>query len=461
MADRLPLPSARKQTQFAAMSNPAQTTRPNPVQAEPTLSPEQNRLLDWLFANKPNVFLTGRAGTGKTTLMREFMRRAGNKAAVLAPTGVAAMHAGGQTLHSFFRLPPRLIEPRDIKRLRHARAVKALETLVIDEISMVRADMLWAIDASLRLNRDRNEPFGGVQVILVGDLAQLPPIVQNEEAAYLEMSYGGPFFFHPPVFRDAGFSLLELEHVYRQSDPEFIDVLNAVREGDLRQDQADILNKRVTGRSGLEASATHVVLTATNQTAFEINRARLEGLPTKAHMFEGKVEGQFDPRLFPTEDPLVLKVGARVMLTRNDPQGRWVNGSLAEIEGFDENAVRVRIGDDVYAVEKQKWERNAYTFDVATKALSKTTTGAYTQFPLRLAWAMTIHKAQGLTLDRVYMDISRRLFAHGQAYVALSRARTIEGLELSRPLRPSDIISDARIFDVRSFCDPLPVSVAG
>ena len=426
-----------------------------------TLSGEQARLLDHLLTRRPNVFITGRAGTGKTTLLKAFMARAGGRAAVLAPTGVAAMNAGGQTLHSFFRLPPRLIEPSDIKRLRNARAVQALETLVIDEISMVRADLMWGIDAALRRNRDRNEPFGGVQMVLVGDLAQLPPVINREEAGYLEMSYGGPFFFHPPSFRDAGFTLIELETVHRQSDPDFIDILNAVREGELREDQAGRLNARVTGRTGLEASATHVVLTATNDAAHAINRQRLEALPTAPHVFEARIEGQFDPRAMPSENPLILKRGARVMLTRNDPAGRWVNGSLAEVEGFDEKAVRVRIGQEVYAVEAQKWERQAYAFDADKQALVKDVKGALTQYPLRLAWATTIHKAQGLTLDRVYIDVSRRLFAHGQAYVALSRARSLEGLELSRPLRPDDIITDPRIFDVGAFCDPAPKSVMG
>lgn len=426
-----------------------------------TLSDEQNRILDYLRRDRPNAFITGRAGTGKTTMLRAFMAQAGSRAAVLAPTGVAAMNAGGQTIHSFFQLPPRLIEPADIKRLRNQRAVKALTTLVIDEISMVRADMMWAIDACLRRNREINAPFGGVQVVLVGDLAQLPPVIGNQEAGYLEMAYGGPFFFHPPSFRDAGFTLIELETVHRQSDEDFIDILNAVREGELRQDQADRLNDRVTGRSGLEASATHVVLTGTNDAANAINRARLEGLPTAPHAFEAKIEGQFDPKAMPTDNPLILKRGARVMLTRNDPHGRWVNGSLGEVEGFDEKAIRVRIGQDVYAIEAQKWERQAYSFDADSQSLVKNTKGSLTQYPLRLAWATTIHKAQGLTLDRVYLDVSRRLFAHGQAYVALSRARSLEGLELSRPLRPDDIIMDPRIFDVRAFCDPAPGSVLG
>lgn len=425
------------------------------------LSAEQERLLDWLFRDRPNVFITGRAGTGKTTLMREFLRRAGNRAAVLAPTGVAAMQAGGQTIHSFFHFPPRLIEARDIRKVRHRRAVQALETLVIDEISMVRSDMMWAIDQSLRLNRERNEPFGGVQVILVGDLAQLPPVIQGAEAEYLELSHCGPFFFHPPCFRDAGFSLIELEQVFRQTDEYFINILNAVRDGEIGSDEASELNERVTGRSGLEASLSHVVLTATNEAAFRINQARIQGLQTPSREFEAKLEGQFDARLFPVEDPLVLKIGARVMLTRNDPQGRWVNGTLGEIEGFDEKAVRVRIGENVYAVEPAKWERNAYEFDPQAQALKQSTKGAFTQYPLRLAWAMTIHKAQGLTLDAVYLDLARRLFAHGQAYVALSRARSLEGLELSRPLTPGDIIGDQRIFDVRSFCDPAPLSLSG
>ncbi len=427
--------------------------------ARPSLSDHQERLLDWLTTARPNVFITGRAGTGKTTLMREFLRRAGDKAAVIAPTGVAAMQAGGQTIHSFFHFPPRMIGARDIRKVRHRRVVQALETLVIDEISMVRADMMWAIDKALRLNRERNEPFGGVQIVLVGDLAQLPPVVQGAEAEYLEATFGGPFFFHPPSFRDAGFSYVELEQVFRQTDEYFINILNAVRDANLNNDEAADLNERVTGRSGLEASLTHIVLTATNESAWRINQARLEGLRTPGRAFEAKVEGQFDPRLFPGEEPLTLKIGARVMLTRNDPQGRWVNGTLGEVEGFDEKAVRVRIGDTTYAVEPQKWERNAYAFDPEKQALTKTTAGSFTQYPLRLAWAMTIHKAQGLTLDKVYLDLARRLFAHGQAYVALSRARSLEGLELSRPLTPGDIIADPRIFDVKAFCDPAPASV--
>lgn len=370
------------------------------------------------------------------------------------------MQVGGQTIHSFFHFPPRLVEARDIRKVRHRRVIQALETLVIDEISMVRADMMWAIDKALRLNREIDEPFGGVQMVLVGDLAQLPPVIQGAEAEYLESKHGGPFFFHPPPFRDAGFTLVELEQVFRQTDEYFINILNAVRDGDLNSDEAADLNDRVTGRSGLEASLSHIVLTSTNEAAFRINQARLQGLATPERAYEAKVEGQFDQRLFPAEEPLMLKIGARVMLTRNDPQGRWVNGTLGEIEGFEDNGARVRIDDQSYLVEPAKWERNAYAFDAAAQALTKTTAGSFTQLPLRLAWAMTIHKAQGLTLDKVYLDLARRLFAHGQAYVALSRARSLEGLELSRPLTPSDIISDPRIFDVRSYCDPAPASVS-
>lgn len=411
------------------------------------------------LSRRPNLFITGRAGTGKTTLTRELLKRLGPNGAVLAPTGVAAMHAGGQTLHAFFRLPPRLIEPGDVKRLRNARAVKALETLVIDEISMVRSDMMWAIDASLRLHRESAQPFGGVQVIAVGDLAQLPPVVRGEEAAYLDMAHGGPFFFHTPSFRDARFQMAELGEVFRQADPDFIAILNGLRDGSLTRDQGALLNTRVTGRSGLEASETHVVLTPTNQAAWRINSARLAALPGEAKSFSGVVEGTFEDKAMPTEDPLTLKPGARVMMIRNDPGGRWVNGSLGVVEGFSAQGVRVTVDGETHTVEPAKWERHRYGFDAGKNELKKETVGAFTQYPLRLAWAMTIHKAQGLTLDRVYLDLPGRMFAHGQVYVALSRARSLEGLELSRGLRPSDIIVDERVFDVKSYCEPLPGGV--
>ncbi|KAA5803850.1 AAA family ATPase [Alkalicaulis satelles] len=433
-----------------------------PAAPDTVLSSEQQAAFDLAVRGGAHLFLTGRAGTGKTTVTRAILRALGSRAAVLAPTGVAAMTAGGQTLHSFFNLPPRLILPQDVRRSRNGRAMRALTTLVIDEISMVRADLMAAVDASLRLNRGSNAPFGGVRMVVAGDLAQLPPVIRGEEAAHLEDVFGGPFFFHAPAFREAGFTLVELNEVRRQDDSDFIDILNAVREGELDREQADQLNARVSGRSGLQASETHVVLTATNQSASAINQARLDALVGEPRGFAGKVEGDFDARLFPTEDPLILKTGARVMLIRNDPAGRYVNGSIGEVTGFADGAVIVRVHGESVRVEPVSWERTRYAAAPDTEGgLKRETVGAYVQYPLRLAWAMTIHKAQGLTLERVYLDVSRRLFAHGQAYVALSRARSLAGLELSAPLRAADIITDPRLFDVRSVCDPVPFALRG
>jgi ATP-dependent exoDNAse (exonuclease V) alpha subunit len=408
--------------------------------------------LDLLQAGQAHIFLTGRAGTGKTTLLRRFLERVGTRAAVVAPTGVAAMNAGGQTIHSFFRFPPRLIEPQDVKRLRHARVLKEIETLVIDEISMVRADMMAAIDRSLRLHRDSNEPFGGVRMVVVGDLAQLPPVVDGQIAQYLDEVYGGPFFFNAPGFRDAGFLRVELDTVFRQSDPDFIDILAAVREGNVGEREAALLNECVTQATGFDASASHVVLTPTNQAAHDINTARLAALPGDVSAYSSRTEGQFNARLFPTEDPLILKPGARVMMIRNDPSGRWVNGTMGMVAELEQDAVRVRVGEETHRVEPAAWERYSYTYDAAKKSIDKSVVGAFKQLPLRLAWAMTVHKSQGLTLDKVYIDFSRGMFAHGQAYVALSRARSLDGLKLSRPLRPRDLVIDPRINDVGAYC---------
>ena len=393
-----------------------------------------------------NLFLTGRAGTGKTTMLRKFLAGAGEKAIVLAPTGVAAMNAGGQTIHSFFKFPPRLIEPTDIKRLRSTRLVKAIDTMIIDEISMVRSDMLDAIDKSLKLNRASKRPFGGVRMILSGDLHQLPPVVSGQEAPILRERYGGSYFFNAPAFKDAEFSLLALKHVFRQAEPRFLALLGALRTGRVTPNDEAVLRGLVSTRSAVEASETHVVLTPNNANAYRINQARLEGLNTRSQRFEADVQGQFDEKAYPTEADLELKEGARVMLIKNDPEGRWVNGTLATVAGFSGTRVMVEIEDHVYEIEPTAWEKYRYELDPETKKVKREVVGTFKQMPLRLAYAVTIHKAQGLTLDKVFIDFDSGMFAHGQAYVAFSRARSLEGLSISRELRPRDLVLDREAF---------------
>ena len=393
-----------------------------------------------------NLFLTGRAGTGKTTLLRKFLAEAGDKAVIVAPTGVAAMNAGGQTIHSFFKLPPRLIEAQDVRRLPNARVVRAVETVVIDEISMVRADMLDAIDRSLKLNRGSKRPFGGVRMILSGDLHQLPPVVSNQESPILQERFGGSYFFNTPAFKEAEFSLLALKHVFRQEDPRFLALLGALRSGRVTPTDEATLARLVSKRSASDASETHVVLTPNNANAFRINQTRLAELPGEGKVFKADVQGQFEDKAFPTESDLELKVGARVMLIRNDPEGRWVNGTLAHVEGFGSKSVIVKIAGRVYEIEPAAWEKYRYDFEMDTKKVKREVVGTFKQVPLRLAYAVTIHKAQGLTLDNVFIDFDSGMFAHGQAYVAFSRARTLEGLEISRALRPRDLVLDRDAF---------------
>lgn len=393
-----------------------------------------------------NLFLTGRAGTGKTTMLRTFLEAAGDKAIVLAPTGVAAMNAGGQTIHSFFKLPPRLVEPSDVKRLRSTRLIKAVETIIIDEISMVRADMLDAIDRSLKLNRNSKRPFGGARMILAGDLHQLPPVVQGDEAPILQERYGGSYFFNAPAFHQAEFALLALKHVFRQADPRFLTLLGSLRKGRLTQSDQSTLESLVSERSAVDASETHVVLTPNNANAFRINQARLDALTTPSKVFSARVDGQFEERAYPTEADLELKEGARVMMIKNDPEGRWVNGTLATVEGFGANSVIVAINGRAYEIEPAAWEKYKYDIEPDTKKVKREVVGTFKQMPLRLAYAVTIHKAQGLTLDKVYIDFDSGMFAHGQAYVAFSRARALDGLEISRALRPRDLYIDRNAF---------------
>ncbi len=405
-----------------------------------------------------HLFITGRAGSGKSTLLRCLRDHIGDDMVVLAPTGLAAVNVGGQTIHSFFGFPPRLIRSDDIRRSRNGRLMRRLKLLVIDEVSMVRSDLMWAIDQSLRLNRGRpREPFGGVRIIMFGDLHQLPPIVQEVEvAAHLESSFGGPFFFSLPALRDgAGTTLLELTAVFRQSEEALLKVLNRVREGDVDATDLDVLNQRVAPIRTLAEGEPYVILTPTNAAAHRINMAYLDALPGQAKSYEAVIGGDYTASAQPTDMTLVLKTGAKVMLLRNDPEGRWVNGTVARIARLDDARIWVAVNGVEHEIEPATWESRRYAFDQAAQKIVETVAGTFRQFPLRLAWALTIHKSQGLTLDRVYIDLGRGTFAHGQAYVALSRCRTLAGLALARTLLPRDIIFDKEAMGYRKLFNGL------
>ena len=400
---------------------------------------------DFIAESSGNLFVTGRAGTGKSTLLKALRDAIGDTMVVLAPTGLAAINVGGQTIHSFFGFPPRLIQRDDIRRSLNGRLMRKLDYLVIDEVSMVRSDLMWAIDQSLRVNRGRpREPFGGVRVLMFGDLHQLPPVVQQGEiAAHLEDEHGGPFFFSVPALREGtGTYRLELEQVFRQTDNDLIDVLNAIREGNVTRDDLAMLNRRVHPIRTLSEGEPYVILTPTNAAAKRINTAYLDALKGDAQRFEAGITGDFNENVQPADQALELKVGAKVMLLRNDADRRWVNGSVARISRLAPKQVWIEIAGKEYEVDPVSWEHRRYAYDQAAEKIVETIAGTFKQFPLRLAWALTIHKAQGLTLDQVYVDLGRGTFAHGQTYVALSRCRTLEGLALARALTPGDIQFD-------------------
>ncbi len=374
------------------------------------------------------------------------------EAIVLAPTGLAAINVGGQTIHSFFGFPPRLIRPDDIRRSRNGRVMRRLKLMIIDEVSMVRSDLMSAIDQSLRLNRGRpREAFGGVRLLVFGDLQQLPPVVQGGDVAeHLESAHGGVFFFSVGALSEgAGMSLIELDHVFRQSDEAFLTVLNRIRDGEVTEADLAVLNERTHPIRTLGEGDSFVILTPTNAAAHRINMAYLEALPTDAKTYEAGISGEFGETAHPTDATLLLKHGAKVMLLRNDPDKRWVNGTVARVARLEDKRVWIEVDGKVHEIEPVSWEARRYAYDQTAEKIVENVTGTFRQFPLRLAWALTIHKSQGLTLDRVYIDLGRGTFAHGQTYVALSRCRSLEGLALARPLRPTDIIFDRSAMDYR------------
>ncbi len=399
---------------------------------------------------KECLFITGKAGTGKSTLLKYFKANTGKNIVVLAPTGVAAINVGGQTIHSFFRLPPKIIRKDTIKRLRDRSLTENLDMVIIDEVSMVRSDVMDGIDYALRLNRGRLKvPFGGVQMVFFGDLFQLSPVVEDEAKALMEELYSSPYFFSANVFDDCNIRSIELSTIYRQKDSSFMELLNRVRNKEYTKDDLDKLNKRVQKDAALPKRDTTVILTTTNNLANMINQERLARLPGREIAFKAMASGKFDESAYPTGASLKLKKGAQVMLIKNDPAKQWVNGTLAKVIALSDDSIVVDIDGRTCDVPVVKWHKIEYTYNEDEDKIEDEIVGSFAQYPIKLAWAITIHKSQGQTFDKVIIDLGRGAFTHGQLYVALSRCTRLDGIRFKRPVTHSDVIFDQRIYEFK------------
>ena len=421
---------------------------------------EQNNelLTAWDFVENTgrSIFLTGKAGTGKTTFLRTVMQQSRKRPIVVAPTGVAAINAGGVTIHSFFQLPfspyvpgAKVESKFDFSREKR-KIIASIDLLIIDEISMVRADLLDAIDAVLRRFRDHNLPFGGVQLLLIGDLAQLTPVVTPEDERLLKPYYDTPYFFGSKALQQIDYVTIQLEHVYRQQDESFIKILNEVRNGHPSAEALAQLNSRaiLNSQFSILNSQLAIRLTTHNHLANYYNESELQKLPGRSYSYRAEIKGTFPDYSYPTAETLELKVGAQVMFVKNDPSGEhlYYNGRIGRVMEASEKHLTVYCEGDANAIEVEpsEWENTRYTLNEVTREIESEVQGTFKQLPLRLAWAITIHKSQGLTFDHAIIDANQS-FAPGQVYVALSRCRTLEGLTLATPLEARSIINDQRV----------------
>ena len=418
-----------------------------------------------------SVFLTGRAGTGKTTFLKYIVRNTPKRCVVVAPTGVAAINAGGVTIHSFFQLPlcPYLPDVKELvteyrmpgshRQLKKEKLkiIRTLDLLIIDEISMVRADLLDAMDAVMRRYRHNNLPFGGVQLLMIGDAHQLPPVVTEKEEPWLKKVYPSPFFFHSKAFRRLQYITIELQTVYRQSDNDFLEILNKIRGGEMDNRTYREINSRLDPAFDPDETTgtghdRWIRLTTHNRQADSINQEKMNALKTRLHVFHADIEGTFPENSLPAEETLQLKEGAQVMFLRNDSrEGRYYNGKIATITAIDEeDGITVMDGNgEEIQVPREKWENIQYEIDKKTNEIVPKVEGTFIQYPLRAAWAVTIHKSQGLTFDHVIIDAASA-FSFGQVYVALSRCRTLEGIVLSSPISQACLYNNS---DVSRFHD--------
>ena len=414
--------------------------------------------LAWEFVEhtEQSIFLTGKAGTGKTTFLKMVKKHSGKRLIVVAPTGVAAINAGGVTIHSFFQLPLSPFVPNATVRERYnfgkekRKIIRTLDMLIIDEISMVRSDLLDAIDAVLRRYRQHDRPFGGVQLLMIGDLQQLTPVVTPADEALLRPYYDTPYFFGSHALQQTPYVTIQLQKVYRQQDETFLNILNHLRENTLSSTDLQVLNNRYQPHFQPRQEEGYIRLTTHNNKADSYNDKRLEQLPAKAYHYMASIKGTFPEYSYPTSESLVFKVGAQVMFIKNDSSAEhlFYNGKIGHIIYLDDNHIEVLCPGDEHSivVEKQTWENTTYKINEATKEIEPTVQGTFSQYPLRLAWAITIHKSQGLTFERAIIDAGSS-FASGQVYVALSRCKTLEGLVLASPITAEAIINDQGVAD--------------
>lgn len=417
---------------------------------------EMQKALQIIQFTRRSLFLTGKAGTGKSTFMRHIAATIKKKHIILAPTGIAAINAGGSTLHSFFKLPFHPLLPTDkrysARNIRDTlkyngektKLLREVELIIIDEISMVRADIIDFIDKVLRIyNRNMREPFGGKQLLLVGDIYQLEPVIKEDERQLLRPFYPSCFFFDAHVFREMQLIAVELKKVYRQRDAQFISLLDHIRTSQVPDTDLRLLNARVNAEIGTEEGRLSITLSGRRDTVDYINEKQLNTLPDQPTIFYGHIEGEFPESSLPTPIELEVKTGAQVLFIKNDKERRWVNGTLGTIIGFGDEEdgiiyVRTEDGRD-FDVEREIWSNVRYTFNEKEQKIEEEEIGSYQQFPLRLAWAITVHKSQGLTFNNVKIDFTGGVFAGGQTYVALSRCTSLQGISLQEPIRRENI----------------------
>lgn len=425
------------------------------TQADSSITPvilneEFRSVLDCLENSNLSIFVTGRAGTGKSTLLNLFRRTTRKKVVFLAPTGVAALNIHGQTIHSFFSIPPHLTESSQITRIRNRNLISKVDIIVIDEISMVRADIIDHIDHILKKVKKSKQLFGGVQIVFFGDLFQLPPIVSGQfEKNYFREYYESPYFFSAKCLEGTlhTFEMVELGKVFRQSDQYFIDVLDKVRTNTIHDRHLQEINDLISQNEGIREGK--IILTSINANANAINLKRLREINDKAVVYTGQLTGEFNRNNCPTDEFLTLKPGAQVMFLRNDAAKKYVNGSIGIVRQLNKDSVIVRLEKTSEEIEVGYvvWEMIRYSFDKEKNNIQSEIAGTFSQLPLRLSWAITIHKSQGKTFENIHIDLGTGAFETGQCYVALSRCKSIEGISLQSKLRKSDIMADELITD--------------